>query len=100
MTKREADIILLACKKHNLSLKMRKEGDIYFVTFSSRLEIQSFEAAKSITNGLVIENRNKKHKKESLGLNHKPKAIEYSKYPKTKSRPDNSVGFAERHGGG
>ncbi|RLD66572.1 MAG: hypothetical protein DRI84_04495 [Bacteroidetes bacterium] len=54
MNKREADTILLACKKHGISLTIRKEGVVYYVTFISRIEIMSFEGAKLITNGLVI----------------------------------------------
>ena len=47
MNKREADTILLACKKHGISLTMRKEGDVYFVTFINRIEIKSFDGAKN-----------------------------------------------------
>lgn len=46
MNKREADTILLACKKHGIQLVMRKEGDVYIVNFVNRLEIKSFEGAK------------------------------------------------------
>ena len=60
MNKREADTILLACKKHGIRLTMRKEGSVYMVTFIDRIEIKSFEGAKLITNGLVVENRLKK----------------------------------------
>jgi len=55
MDKREADTILVACKKHGIFLTMRKEGDVYMVTFINRIEIKSFDAAKLITNGLVVE---------------------------------------------
>ena len=60
MNKREADAILLACKKHSIPLTTRKEGDVYMVTFIDRIEIKSFEAAKLITNGLVVESKMKK----------------------------------------
>lgn len=49
MNKREADTILLACKKHSVFLTMRKEGIVYLVTFINRIEIVSFEGAKLIT---------------------------------------------------
>ena len=63
MNKREADSILLACKKHSIFLTMRKEGSVYLVNFNKRIEIKSFEGAKLITNGLVIEGRFKKRGK-------------------------------------
>lgn len=66
MDKREADKILLACKKHGISLTMRKEGDVYLVTFINRIEIKSFEGAKHITNGLVIEGKYKNEIKRKL----------------------------------
>jgi hypothetical protein len=48
--KREADTILLACKKYGISLTMRKEGDVdvYLVNFINRIEIRSFGGAKLI----------------------------------------------------
>ncbi len=46
MNKREADTILLACKKHGISLTMRKEGDVNLVIFINRIEIKCFEGAK------------------------------------------------------
>ena len=66
MNKLEADTILLACKKHHISLTMRKEGSVYLVTFFNRIEIKSFDGAKLITNGLVIEGRHKKNAKEHI----------------------------------
>ena len=66
MNKREADTILLACKKHGISLTMRKEGDVYMVTFINRIEIKSFDGAKLITNGLVVEGRLKKDIKKHV----------------------------------
>ena len=98
MNKKEADIILLACKKYGISLTMRKEGEVYFVSFGGRLECLNFDAAKSITNGLVLESRARNEKKGTLKSAVSPKAISYSKYPKSKKRPDGGVGFAERHG--
>ena len=62
MNKQEADTILLACKKHNIDLTMRKEGSVYVVRFINKIEIKSFEGAKLITNGLVIEGRVGCHK--------------------------------------
>lgn len=98
MNKREADTILLACKKHSISLTMRKEGDVYLVEFVNRIEIKSFEGAKLITNGLVIEGRHKKQIKkhiDDLGTNAK---LNFSKYPTRKNRPDSGASWAERHG--
>ena len=60
MKKAESSAILLACKKHSIFLTVRNEGDDHLVGFLNKLEIRSFEAAKHITNGLVIENRSKK----------------------------------------
>ncbi len=57
MNKREADTILLTCKKHGIFLTMRKEGSVYFVNFINRIEIRSFEGAKLITNGLVLDGK-------------------------------------------
>lgn len=93
MNKREADTILLACKKHGIQLTMRKEGDVYLVNFVNRLEIKSFEGAKLITNGLVIEGKNKKEAKEcinEIGTNAK---LNFSKYPTRKTRPDSGIGW-------
>jgi len=66
MNKREADAILLACKKNDIFLTMRKEGSVYLVKFINRIEIKSFEEAKLITNGLVIEGRLKNEVKECV----------------------------------
>ena len=41
-------------------MTVRNEGDDHLVGFLNKLEIRSFEAAKYVTNGLVIENRLKK----------------------------------------
>ena len=60
MTKKESMAILLACKKHGIYMASRNEGDDYIVVFLNRLEVRSFEAAKLIANGLVIEGRLKK----------------------------------------
>ena len=53
-------VLLLACKKHGVFMTVRNEGDDHLVGFLNKLEIRSFEAAKYITNGLVIESRLKK----------------------------------------
>ena len=98
MNKREADTILLACKKHGVSLNLRKEGDVYLVNFINRIEIKSFEGAKLITNGLVIEARFKKENKKhivELGTNTK---LNFSKYPTRRNRPERGIGWGERHG--
>jgi hypothetical protein len=99
MNKQEADKILLACKKHGISFTMRKEGSVYLVTFLNRIEIKSFEGAKLITNGLVVEGRHKTKIKEhivKMGTNAK---LSFSNTPKRKIRGDNGITFADRHGG-
>jgi hypothetical protein len=48
MNKREADTILLACKKHGIFMTMRKEGSLYLVNFIKRIEIRSFEGVNFI----------------------------------------------------
>lgn len=58
--------ILLACRKHSIYMNTRNEGDDYIVVFLNRLEVRSFDAAKLITNGLVIETRLKKQRKIPL----------------------------------
>ncbi|PKP33294.1 MAG: hypothetical protein CVT99_02245 [Bacteroidetes bacterium HGW-Bacteroidetes-16] len=60
MTKKESMAILLACKKHNIFLTVRNDGDDHLVGFLNKLEISNFDQAKLITNGLVIEGRLKK----------------------------------------
>ena len=98
MNKREADKILLACKKHGISLTMNKEGDVYVVTFVNRIDIKSFEGAKLITNGLVIEGRNKAEVKAKENLNQRvanPK-MNFSKLPTRKKRPGSGIGWGER----
>lgn len=98
MHKREADTILLACKKHSIQLSMRKEGDVYMVTFINKIEIKSFEAAKLITNGLAIEIRNKKEMKQELNIRQSSVKLDYSKYPSRKKISEGGVGWGERHG--
>ena len=98
MNKREADAILLACKKHGISLTMRKEGSVYLVNFINRIEIRSFEGAKLITNGLVVEGRHKKEKKEHINNMESFPKIDFSNHSKRKSRGDSGVTFAERRG--
>lgn len=97
MNKREADIILLACKKHNLSLTIRKEGEIYLVTFNHKIEFKSFEAAKLITNGLVIESRFKRVNKKTLNKINSDRQPNFSNYPTSKRRDNHGKGWAERH---
>jgi hypothetical protein len=99
MNKREADTILLACKKHGISLTMRKEGDVNLVIFINRIEIKCFEGAKLITNGLVIERRNTKKIKEKMNDRETYPKMNFSKYPTRKNRPDSGVGWGERRGG-
>lgn len=96
MNKREADTILLACKKHGVYLTMRKEGSVYMVTFNNRLEITSFRGAKLITNGLVIEAKHKKDNKKHIIKEGPSPYIKPTYYPKRKIRPDNGISFSER----
>lgn len=96
MNKREADTILLACKKHGLFLTMRKEGTVYFVIFINRIEIKSYEAAKLITNGLVIEGRHKKMIKETIYNIESYSSTNLSGYPKRKNRKDDATPLSER----
>lgn len=96
MNKREADTILLACKKHGVSLTMRKEGDVNLVVFVNRIEIKSFEAAKFITNGLVVEGRHKDFVKKSIDKLGTNARLNFSKYPTKKDRGDGGVGWGER----
>ena len=56
-------VLLLACKKHGVFMTVRNEGDDHLVGFLNKLEIRSFQAAKYITNGLVIESRLKNEHK-------------------------------------
>ncbi len=75
MNKKESSAILLACRKHGLSLSIRKEGEKYLVTFKHKLEIACFEAAKLITNALILENRYRdemKQQKTAWPQTHKP----------------------------
>lgn len=96
MNKREADTILLACKKHGIFLTMRKEGIVYLVTFINRIEIVSFEGAKLITNGLVIEAKHKKDIKKHIIKEEPDPNIKLPNYSKRKIRPDNGISFSER----
>jgi len=78
---------------------MRKEGDVYLVEFMNRIEIKSFEGAKLITNGLVIEGKFKQETKkyiDELGTNAK---LNFSKYPTRRKRPESGIGWGERHSG-
>ena len=82
MNKREADTILLACKKQDITLSMRKEGSVYMVTFLNRIEIKSFEGAKLITNGLVLDTREYNKIKEHIrNIQSHPK-LNFSNHPK------------------
>jgi len=95
MNKKEADTILLACKKHGIILTMLNEAGMYKVTFNNRIEITSFEGAKLITNGLVIEGKFKDEiKKHIIGMDPIEK-LNFSKYPTRKNRGD---GGGEMHG--
>ena len=99
MNKREADTILLACKKHSIFLTMRKEGSVYLVNFIKRIEIRSFEGAKLITNGLVLDGKLKKDIKRhvvELGTDAK---LNFSNYPTRKKRDDSGIGWGERRSG-
>ena len=80
-------------------LTVRSEGDWHLVSFYNRLEVRSFEAAKLITNGLVVENR---LKKQSSDL-HKPDteikpALNMNRWPKRKERGKNGLTLGERRG--
>ena len=97
MVKREAYKILLGCKKFGISLVMRKEGDVYLVTFINRIEIKSFEAAKLITNGLVVEQRYKKDSKKHIVELETNAKLNFAKYPTRKKRGDGGVGCGERN---
>lgn len=97
MNKRESDIVLLACKKNSISLTVRKEGDVYMVTFVNRIELKSFEGAKLITNGLVVEGRYKKDIKKHIDEIGTGAKLNFSKYPTRKNRGDNPVTWADRH---
>ena len=99
MNKREADIILLACKKHGIFLTMRKEGSVYLVNFINRFEIRSFEGAKLITNGLVVEGRIKRENKKHIDDIGTGAKLNFSDYPIRKDRDVGGVGWGERHGG-
>lgn len=95
MKKREADTILLACKKHGIFLTIRKEGDNCLLNFTNKLEIASFEAAKHITNGLVIERKYKNEIKKKVDDFQSNTKVSLSNYPKRKTRQD-VVSFSER----
>jgi len=75
---------------------MRKEGTVYFVNFINRIEIKSYEAAKLITNGLVIEAKNKSKVKETIYKEVSPSVANFSGYPKRKTRTDDNYPFSER----
>ena len=96
MNKHEADTILLACKKHGIRLTMRKEGSVYMVTFIDRIEMKSFEAAKFITNGLVVEGKCKKESKRHIVELETNAKLNFSNYPTRKNRGDSGVGWGER----
>jgi len=96
MNKRESDIVLLACKKNSISLTVRKEGDVYMVTFVNRIELKSFEGAKLITNGLVVEGRFKKEIKQHIDELGSNARLNFSKYPTRKTRPDSGIDWGER----
>ena len=96
MNKREADTILLACKKHGIFMTMRKEGSVYVVNFIKRIEIRSFEGAKLITNGLVLDGKLKKDvKKHVVELGTKAK-LNFFNYPTRKKKADSGISWADR----
>jgi hypothetical protein len=89
MTKKESMAILLACRKHAIYMNSRNEGDDYIVVFLNRLEVRSFEAAKLITNGLVIEGRLKQGIKHNLTWKEQHPVIEKHKHvSKSERRKD------------
>ncbi len=96
MNKREADTILLACKKNSIYLTMRKEGSVYLVTFRNRIEIKSFEGAKLITNGLVIEDRQRKVIKDNINNTSSHSEIKLSNKAKGKKKGARGITLAER----
>ena len=96
MNKREADTILLACKKNGISLTMRKEGSVYLVTLAKWIEIVTFEGAKLITNGLVIEGRYRKEVKERINNVESYSEINFSNHSKRKNRGDSGITLGER----
>ena len=76
----------------------RNSGSLW-IGIINRIEMKSFEAAKFITNGLVVEGKYKKQIKkhiDDLGTNAK---LNFSKYPTRKNRSDSVVGWVERYGG-
>ncbi len=97
MNKREADTILLACKKHGIFLTMHKEGSVYIVNVANRIEIVSFEGAKLIVNGLALEGRHRKEVKEHIKKPTPEAKSNFSNYQRKKIR-DVGVSFAERRG--
>ena len=97
MDKREADTILLACKKNGIFLTLRSEGDRHLVSFYNKLEVRSFEAAKLITNGLVVENRLKKRPSDIHNSDTEIEpALNMNRLPKRKERGGNGLTFGER----
>jgi len=69
MTKTEADIIIKACNKHGIYARIRNVADVYLVIFIDKLEIKLFEAAKYITNGLVLDKITKTTEKINIQKN-------------------------------
>ena len=97
MDKREADTILLACKKNGIFLTLRSEGGRHLVSFYNKLEVRSFEAAKLITNGLVVENRLKKRPSDIHNSDTEIEpALNMNRLPKRKERGGNGLTFRER----
>jgi hypothetical protein len=70
------------------------------VGFFNRLEVRSFEAAKLITNGLVIETRLKKQRKILLerdpALKQDLPPLVYSNSRQKKKRGDSGITLEER----
>jgi len=69
------------------------------VRFIKRIEIASFEGAKLITNGLVVEGRFKKDIKQHIDEIGTSAKLNFSKYPTRKNRGNVGVGWGDRHGG-
>jgi len=64
MTKKEADIIVSACKRYELFATIINVLDNYSIKIENRIEFNSFEAAKLIVNALVIEKRTNKQQEK------------------------------------
>ena len=69
---------------------------MYVVNFIKRIEIRSFEGAKLITNGLVLDGKLKKDiKKQVVEFGTKAK-LNFFNYPTRKKRGDSGISWADR----